>query len=1022
MKKLLQSLFILLFVVTSAMAQDRTITGTVTSKEDGLPIPGVSVKTRGVAGGVVTTSNGKYSINVPSKATALEFSYLGFDAQTVTLAGSNQINVVLIPSTKSLDEVVLVGYGSQKKTTLTGSQGSVSAKDIENTPILNAQQGLQGRVAGVQVSQASGTPGGGININIRGVGSIGGSNQPLYVIDGIPISTGSYTQVAAGGQLTNALADINPADIESMEILKDAASTAIYGSRGANGVVLINTKRGLNQATKIGVNIYSGFQEVAKTIPSLTGPQYIQLMNEAVVNRYGAASGRDYAWLSSALGSAQSADPNAYGTTNWQDEIFRSAAITNYEVTARGGNEKTKFAVSGGLFDQKGVVIGTDFKRYSGRINLDNQATDKLKLSLSTSFSNSINNRVNNDNNIYGVVSASFLLGSHIPAYNANGTYGRDPVSSVDNPLAQAYENDFKYTSNRLLASGSAEYQFIPELSFKTSLSLDYFTSKDRTFLSSLTNNGASTNGSATEGQNQEVNYVFENILTYNKVFNGVHSVNLLGGFSYQESQYENILATATGFPGNDLRRLSSGSVRATASSGGSSNALESYFFRANYAFKGKYIFQASARYDGSSRFGAEKRYGFFPSVSGAWRISEESFLKDVKAISDLKIRASYGIVGNQEIGNFTSLPLVGGGANYLQNPGLAPTQLGNVNLTWENTANLDLGLDLSLFANRLTLTVDAYQRKTTDLLLSKPLVGSSGFLSIQSNIGKTDNKGLEIGLSGKIFTKRDFSWDANFNISLNKNRIIELSGNPYAAGFASWVEVGQPLGAFRGYRMIGIFQSAAEIAGAPTQTVTTSPLTSTAPGDVRFKDVDGNGIINSDDQEIIGQGNPTYWGGLTNNFKYKNFDLSVFLQYQGGNQIYTNTRAFGEGMNGVFGQMATTLNRWTPTNTNTDIPRAVYGDPANNRRVSSRFIEDADFLRIKNVSLGYNFGPKVLNAIRVSNLRLYVAAQNLHTFTKYSGLDPEVSTFSITNTAPGTDFLTYPQARTYTFGLNVTF
>ncbi|MFC3561231.1 SusC/RagA family TonB-linked outer membrane protein [Pedobacter jamesrossensis] len=1019
MKKLLQSLFVLMFVAITAMAQDRTITGTVTSQSDGLPLPGVSVRVKGAPGGIVTSGNGKYTVTVSSKATGIEFSFLGYTTQTIALGSSNVINVALVSNSRDLDELVVVGFGTQKKGSLTGAQGSVSAKEIENTPILNAQQGLQGRVAGVQVTQASGTPGGGISINIRGTSSISGSNQPLYVIDGIPISTGSYTQVAAGGQLTNSLGDINPSDIESMEILKDAAATAIYGSRAANGVVLINTKRGLNQVTKIGVNVYSGFQEVAKTLPTLTGPEYIQLMNDAVNARLGGTAN----YSSTAIGGGvRSANPSDYPTTNWQDLIFENAAITNYELTARGGSEKTKFAVSTSFFDQKGVVIASGYKRFSGRLNLDNQATDKLKLSLSTSFSSSVNNRLNNDNNIYGTVSGAFLLGSHVPAYNANGTYGRDPISSVDNPLAGALENTFKFYSNRLLASGSAEYKFTPELTFKSTASVDYFTAKDRTFLSTLTNAGAGSGGSATEGQNQDVNYIFDNTLNYAKVFGGEHSINLLAGFSYQESNSESILAAATGFPGNDIRRLSAGSVRTTASSAGSSNALESYFARANYSYKGKYIFQASGRLDGSSRFGSEKRYGFFPAVSGAWRISEESFLKSVSAISDLKIRASYGIVGNQEIGNFTSLPLVGGGSNYLQNAGLAPTQLGNVNLTWENTAALDLGLDLGLFKNRLTLSMDVYQKKTTDLLLGKPLVASSGFTTIQSNLGKTENKGLEISLTGIIIDKKDFSWTSNFNISLNKNKITELSGNPFAAGFASWVEAGQSLGAFRGYRVVGIFQNAAEIAAAPTQAVTANPLTSTAPGDIRFADLNSDGVINSLDQEIIGKGLPTYQGGFTNNFKYKNFDLSIFLQYQGGNQIYSNTRSFGEGMNGVFGQLATTLNRWTPTNTNTDMPRAVYADPNNNRRVSDRFIEDGDFLRIKNVSLTYNFGPKVLNTLKVSGIKLYIAAQNLYTFTNYSGLDPEVSTFSVTNTAPGTDFLTYPQARTYTFGLNLTF
>lgn len=1014
-QKLLSMFFVCIMLAGAAFAQDRRITGKVTSKEDGLPLPGVSIKATGSSAATQTDVSGNYSISVTSSVKSLEFTYIGFLSQNVTIGNKVAINIALVTDAKQLSEIVVTGYGTQRRADFTGAQSSVKAADIANTPILSPEQALQGRAAGVQVTQSSGTPGGGISIRIRGTSSIGASSQPLYVVDGVPISTGSYTQVAAGGQLSNALSDINPSEIESIEVLKDAAASAIYGSRAANGVVIVNTKRGANQTTKISFNSYHGTQEVNKLLPLVTGQQYIELMNEAIANRRG--PGNNYNTL-----FGLSADPKTYANTDWQNEIFRSADIKNYDLSARGGNDKTKFSVSGSYFDQQGIVIASGFKRWSGRVNLDNQATEKLKLSLSAGFNSSVSNRINNDNNINGVVSASILLGSHVPVYNADGTYGKDAISSVDNPVASALERIFLNTSNRLLTSGSAEYQILPSLTFKSQLSLDYLTTKDRNYNPTTTNTGAASAGAGSEGQNQEVNYVTENILNFNKTFADKHVLNLTGVFSYQESNFENLFASATGFPTNDFTRLSSGAVRVTTASGGSSYALESYVARANYSFDNKYVIQGSVRVDGSSRFGADKRYGTFPAVSAAWNISEESFLKNVTSISNLKLRGSYGIVGNQEIGNFTSLQLVGGGANYLQQSGLSPSQLGNTILSWENTSSIDLGLDLGMFKNRLTFTFDAYQKKTEDLLLGQPLVGSSGFLSIQSNIGKLENKGLEFGLTGVIIDKKDFSWSSNLNLSFNKNKVLEISGNPFAAGFASWVAPGGSLGDFRGYKTDGIFQNAAEIAKAPIHTVTASALTSTAPGDQRFKDLNGDGRITADDQEIIGNGMPTFFGGFTNNIRYKNFDLSAFVQFSGGNQIYNNTRAFSEGMNSIFGQTTAVLERWTPTNPSTTMPRAVYQDPNNNRRTSDRFLEDGDFLRMKNISLSYTFSPKVLSKLKVSNLKLYAAGQNLFTITKYSGLDPEVSTFSDTNTAPGTDFLTFPQAKTYTFGLNLTF
>ena len=1009
MKKLLQSLFVLMLVASAAFAQDRTITGTVTAKEDGSALPGVSIQVKGTKVGTQTGADGKFSIKVAQGQSALTFSFIGFVPKTVTLGNGSNINVSLDSDSKVLSEVVVVGYGTQSKREITGSQSTVKASDIANAPIQSPEQALQGRAPGVQVTQSSGTPGGGISVRVRGPSSIGASNQPLYIVDGVPINTGSYTQLAAGGQLTNSLGDINPSDIESLEVLKDAAATAIYGSRASGGVVLITTKRGANQPTRLTFNSYYGVQEAQKQLPVITGQEYITLLNEAVANRYGAGLG--YTAL-----TGLSQNPADYPSTNWQDQIFQTAVVKNYDLSIRGGTDKTKFSVSGSYFDQDGIVINTGYKRYSGRVNIDNKISDKFSVGISSSFSNATSNRVNNDNNIYGVVSGSVLLGPHVPVKNPDGTWGGDPLSSVDNPVASAYETTFTAVNNRLFANAFGEYKITDNLKFKSSFGVDYVQSKDRRFYPTTVNAGRGSKGSGAEGYNQEMNIVNENILSFNKTFGGKHALNAVAGITYQTSQYESIFASATVFPGNDILRISAGAVKTDASSGGTSYGLVSYLARANYTFANKYIVQGSVRVDGSSRFGANNRYATFPAASIAWIASEENFLNNSKLISDLKFRASYGLTGNQEIGNFSSLPLFGVGA-YIQSGSLVPTQLGNPDLTWETAKSYNFGFDLGFFDNRLSFTVDGYRRNTVELLLAQPLVGASGFTSIQKNIGAVKNEGLELGLNAVIVNSKNFKWDANFNYTKNKNEVSTLYGGiPFGAGFASWVEQGQPLGAFRGYIVDRLFQSAADVSASPLQS------SSTKAGDIKFKDLNGDNQITSADQQIMGQGLPTFFGGLTNNIKYKNFDVSIFFQFSGGNQIYNNTRAFSEGMNSLFGQTDAVLNRWTPTNTNTTVPRAIYGDTPNNRRTSTRWLEDGDFIRLKNANIGYTFSPALAKRLKLNSLRMYVAGQNLWTKTKYQGLDPEVSTFSDTNTAPGTDFLTFPQARTYTFGINVGF
>jgi len=1000
------------------LAQNRTITGRVTDVT-GAPIPGASVQVRGTTIGTATRADGTFTITVPSNASALIFTGAELVRQEVVIGTQTNINVTMQAAERSLEEVVVVGYGTQRRREVTASVDRITAKEIENLPITSPDQALQGRAAGVMVTNNSGTPGTSVNINIRGTGSISGSSQPLYIVDGIPINTGSFSQIGVGGQVLNRLADINPNEIESFEILKDAAATAIYGARAANGVVLITTKRGRNQKTRVNINSSYGIQNTWRRLETISGPEYVELIQEAIKNRFGSTIVPSQANLRGLNNT-----PASYPTANWQDLIFQAAPISQTDVSAQGGNERTKFYIGGGYFDQQGIVIGSSYKRYNFRINLDNNLGDKFKISTGLSASRNLTSRINNDNNIYGVVSAALLNAPYFLPYNANGTYAKDQNGSVENPLLSAKEIYNNVKNNRILANVAVEYQIIPSLTFKTTFGADYVGLNELQFFPSISNAGAGVGGEASEGYQQSLNLINENILNFNKAF-GSHNLNIVGVASYQNTNFESIYGMAQNFPGDQIRRLSAGSVKKDLTSSESAQGIIGYVTRANYSYKGKYLLGASVRRDGISNFGANKRWGTFPAFSAGWLASEENFMKDVKFLSNLKLRGSYGVVGNSTgIGLYASQALVGVGteANYLQAAGLRPTQLGNPNLSWEQSKQTDLALEIGLF-KRINFTVEAYRKLTDNLLQDKPLVGSSGFTSVTQNIGQIEAKGLEFSLNTTNFRGRDFSWTTNFNITFQRTIVKRLlGGTPFPSGFASWVAEGESIGSFRGYKVVGIFQSQAEIAAAPTQTVSTNPLAATSPGDIRFADLDGDGRITANDQMILGNALPKYFGGMTNTLSYKGFELTAFIQFAAGNKVYNNTRAFSEGMNSVFGQTAPVRDRWQPGKTSTTMPRAVYGDPNNNRRTSDRWLEDGSYLRLKNVVLSYGLPSAVLTRLKINSLRFFVQGQNLLTATKYKGFDPEVSAFSTTNTAPGTDFLTFPQARTITFGLNLGF
>lgn len=1021
MKKQLIVLFLWFGTMASLVAQ-RTISGTITDDKKE-PLIGASVLVKGSSTGTISDVSGAFSFSVPSNGTTLVISYTGYASKEIAIGASNSYNVMLEQEAIDLSDIVIVGYGTQSKKELTGSVSKITSETIARLPVTGVDQALQGQAPGVQVTSASGTPGASVSIRVRGPSSISAGNQPLYVVDGIPINTGSYSQIGVGGQQTNALADLNPADIESIDVLKDAAAASIYGSRASNGVVIITTKRGKQQKTQISLNTYRGTQEVWKTIDPLTGPEYVALLQEGVKARYGATV------IPSQLGLRNlDADPSTYPTTNWFNEIFQSAPISQTDLNVSGGTDRTKFFVSGSVFDQGGVVKGSSFNRYSFRMNLDNLVTDKFKVGVSTGFSRSHNTRIQNDNNIYGVLSTALLLGSHIPVLNADGTYGRDANASIENPVANAVEPTYDVYTNRLLTNIFGELTLLEGLTFRSSFSVDYLNLRDDRFTPASHIQAAGVNGRGQQGFSSDLNLVNENYFSYRKAF-GKLNLDALVGNSVQTSQFESIYGEGENYPGKTIRELNAASVKKDVTSSKSAWGLNSYFSRLNMNWAGKYFISGSVRADGSSRFGANNRWGVFPSASAAWRLSEESFFPKSKILSEVKLKASWGRRGNQDIANFASRALIAPGANYLQRAGLAPTQLGNPNLTWEEREDFDLGLEIALFESKLELTVDVYQGTTNQLLLNRPLVGASGYTGIQENIGSIRNKGIDIGLVTTNVETKNVLWTTNFNISFFDNEILTLAGTPFAAGFASWVAEGEALGSFRGYRTVGLFQTQAEIDVLNTKakeltgrTTAVYQSTLTRPGDIKFKDINNDGVITSDDQEILGDANPNYYGGVTNTIQAYGFDLSFFFQYSMGNFVFNNTRAFSEGMNGVFGQANTVKNRWTPENTTATMPRAVFQDPNNNRRVSDRFVEDASYVRLKNVTFGYTFPTKLLEKIKMRSARIYVTGQNLLTFTDYSGFDPEVSTFGETNTAAGTDFLTFPQSRSLIVGLNIGF
>ncbi|SFR51022.1 SusC/RagA family TonB-linked outer membrane protein [Maribacter stanieri] len=1003
-------LMMVLLLNISLFAQDGyTLTGTVLD-ETNMPVPGANVVIQNTTTGTSTDFDGNFSITV-SNGDVLEFSSIGYAKKEVAVTGQQTLNVVLAEDASQLEEVVVVGYGSQKKSDITGSVSSVKSEELNAYPVLDAAQALQGRAAGVVVqSNNGGEPGAPISIKIRGNTSINASSSPLVVVDGF---------VGASMPQAN--------DIESMEVLKDASATAIYGSRGSNGVILVTTKKGRSGKLSIEANTTYAIQNISNRLDLLNASEFADYQNQIRTNN-GVST------------------PYAQGpaNTDWQDLIYRSGSTSNNQVSFSGGSEKINFYASANYFKQDGIIIGSDFERLTFLSNIDAQVTDKLKLGMNLFGSRGIKNGSATQSN--GSVSAggddvitlALRYAPDQPVYNADGTYtfGNTVGDPVDNPFAVATERIDETKTDNFRANLYANYEILEGLSFKTTFGLSTENQTRGIFLPSLlTQTAGGESGRAIVDTNRETSVLSENYLTYTKEF-GKSNLTLLGGYSYQKTVNENFFSEATGFISDGFSYYGLGSATniLQPSSSKSDVEIQSQFGRFNYDFDDKYLLTATIRRDGASNFSANEKYALFPSAALGWKVSNENFLKDSKAISNLKFRASYGVTGNPSIGAYESLSRLEtlyASSNGQTVSAVTPEQPENPNLKWESSYQTNFGIDLGLINNRVSVSLDYYNIDTKDLILTDNSIteylGFSGD-DILANVGEINNRGLEIALSTKNILKEDFRWTTDFNIAFNKNEVVSLVNDAdlffdatpsYFSHDRSYVlRVGEEVGLFWGYEYAGVYQGGTAPAGTQT-------LSGGVAGDPLFADIDGSGDITEADRTTIGNPNPDFTWGFTNNFSYKNLDLSIFLQGSQGGDIFNLTNV--QLTNGDANTTRAYYNSaWTPTNTDTNAPRVGNNS---NREISSRFIEDGSYVRLKNISLGYTVPSDITEKLGLDNLRLSLSGQNLLTFTNYSGLDPEVSYYgsggnnnTSSNTAQGFDFGNYPTVRTVTMSLNLKF
>ncbi|WP_372755321.1 SusC/RagA family TonB-linked outer membrane protein [Labilibaculum sp.] len=1009
MRKIACITLIMLLGWQASWAQDLLVKGVVTGANDGLTIPGVSVVEKGTTNGTTTNLDGNYQIKVGADAT-LVFSYIGMKQVEALVGTKNEVNISLEADNVAMDEIVVVGYGVQKKSDITGAVASVDFEELEAQPINTVNDAIKGRIAGVQVLSNSGTPGGSISIRVRGIGTVNNAD-PLYVVDGVPTTDIDF---------------LNPNDIASVEVLKDASSSAIYGSRGANGVVLLTTKSGKkNSAPRVNVDAYYGVKEVINNWETTTGSEWYGIQETLNETR------------TSPIDLTQ-VDENV--NTDWFDEITRSATVQDYNVSVSGGGEKSSYVFGTGYYDEEGTVIGSDYNRINARLKTDYQVKSYLRVGANINIQNNKQHTITEGSYHTGTINTAIKIEPVVPVWidEAEGIYDYSKFTDYPNPVAQIEYNNYRTEEFRLLGNVFAEVEILKDLKFKSSYSLNRSVTDTYNFTPEyyVNVNQSNETNSVYRGYNRDVYETLENTLNYTKTI-GLHDFSAMVGFTKEKNRIEWMSGTTNNIPNEDeaLWYLSSGADGDVAEGSASEYTLMSYLGRFNYAYNNKYLLTASFRADGSSRFSDGNKWGYFPSVALGWKLTEEDFLQDAEWLSILKLRGGWGQIGNQNIGTYPYQTTMNGDSQYRYvfgedeevYQGYVVTDMSDENIKWETVESINIGVDAALFDARLEMSFDWYTKDTKDMLLDVPIPYYYGYESGPTvNVGEANNKGIEFSVSWRNQINSDLSYNIGFNVSSYKNEMTSLgSGEPitggtYYSGSATRTEEGESIGYFYGYKTDGVFQSQSEIDAHAIQQG--SDNSSLQPGDMKFVDVNGDGEVDSDDKTKIGSPDPDFTYGINLGLQYKNWELSAFIQGSKGNDIFnamkTHLYKFDE-----TNKHKDMLNSWTSSNTDTDMPRITGYDVNDSNRTSDRFVEDGSYMRLKNLMVAYNFPKSWINHAKLSSAKLYFSGQNLWTVTDYSGADPEIGQITSTNyLSRGVDIGTYPQAKTYVVGVKLGF
>ena len=1049
MRKILRAIMLFVIIVqstTSLFAQSRTITGTVLDDKGG-SLPGASVTVKGTKTSVGTDVNGKYTLAVPAGSTTLVFSFIGSATQEVAIGNRSTINVTLKSTTTALNEVnvVSIGYGTQRKQDINGSISSVTAKDIQDIPQTSIDQMLQGKAAGVTVTNGTGAPGSSASVHIRGITSLSGSNEPLYVVDGVFIdgaASSTNTNQNNGENTISPLSYLNPNDIETIDILKDASATAIYGSRASNGVIIITTKKGKNGTAHLNYDGYYGFQQQGHFLNMMNLPQYANLQN-TIADVTGVGRRGEFV------------DPSLLGPgTNWQKAVFRTAAMQSHNLSISGGSDRMNYYISGGYLKQDGTIIGSNFRRYSFRSNAEGKVKDWLTLGSSMTLNRTEQNIGASDNG--GIVYSALLNSPDQAASNPNGSYTVSPASygsgAFISPVALALLNTNKPVRNSVNANFYGEIRFLKDITFRSEIGGYYNFSKSLLFFPSFTVTSPTNPGniygnpiaSLSEYWDQGLGWNWKEFATYNHTFAEKHRLTATAGYELNYGSYNSINAGTNTFLTNDLPTLNLGGAKIpTIGENKSSNSLQSFYARAIYSYNNRYSLTTTIRSDRSSNFAQGHQIGYFPAAAIGWTVSNEPFTDGVKKVADnIKLRVGYGQVGNQNIGGYQygaalnpTITGLGTGFNVDKYP--------NPNLTWQTSIQTDIGLDFTLL-NRVDASVDWFNKTSKKFLFQAPLpeflIGGPNYLGGINppyvNGGEVNNRGIEFSINSRNIVSKNFKWNTSVTFSHYANKVVSTYNNAQinaqiTSGFlqipVTKTVVGGPIGEFYGYVVKDIFRTAAQLKNAPVQfgqpiSNTPSTVGSTSLGDIQFEDINHDGKIDANDMTAIGNPNPNFTYGFTNNFNFKDFELSIFLYGSHGGKILNFLDYSLESLNGLYqNQLAEAGNFWTPTNVNANIP-APKGGVNPNLNMSTRFLQDASFLRFQNVRLGYNLPSRFAKYIALSNLKVYCSAQNLFVITKYKGLDPEIGQQNQNVFLSNVDLGRYPSPRLITFGLNAQF